>query len=403
MIRGQALTAAIYADYQASTPMDPRVAEQLGRYFAEQSANPHSEEHAFGWRAAEQLRTASEQIAQQLNCDPDEIIFTSGATEANNLALLGLAAHNTAQRRRVIVSAVEHKSVLAAARATQHYGCTVEILPVNSEGIIALDRLENLLDDDVLAVSVMTVNNEVGSIQPVGAIAALCEKYGCWFHTDAAQALACENSLLTHLPRASLISLSAHKIYGPQGIGVLYAERIVQKHMQPVIHGGGQQANLRSGTVPVPLCRSFADALALMHGPAASCERDRIRKLRDSFVAHILTLDGVKLNGPPLADRHPGNANLCFTGLHAKDLLQNLQPAVAASTGAACTSGAPEPSHALLAMGLSHDDAESAIRFSLGRFTTEVDVHRLFELVSSAVRHTRTQDEFERGLLVSTP
>lgn len=388
MIRDHAGQVQIYADYQASTPVDKRVAENLGRYFAQQTANPHSDDHAFGWEAAEQLEDARRRLAAVINCDADELIFTSGATEANNIFIQGLASRQS-HRRRIIVSAIEHKSVLEAARAATRHECRVEVLAVDDQGRVRVEDLIGRLREDVLLVSVMAVNNEIGSVQPIAEIGSLCESVGSWFHTDAVQALG-NGPVDVAAMNVHALSLSAHKIYGPQGIGALYVRRDVQPHLQAMTVGGGQQNGLRSGTVPVALSRALADAAELMHGAVADAERDRVRKLRDRFVERMLSIDGIRLNGPPLHERHPGNANLCFLGLSAADILERLQPHLAASTGSACTSGTREASHVLMALGLSADDVEASIRFSFGRHSSANDVDRAVELIREALaRRTR--------------
>ena len=289
-----------------------------------------------------------------------------GATEANNLALFGLARRAHPSRRRILVSAIEHKCVLAAAKALEEReGFTVEIVPVNGEGFVDLDILESMLDGSVLAVSIMAVNNEVGTIQDLPAIAALLAGHGIIFHCDAAQA-PCAMDVSQIAEYADLISLSGHKIYGPQGIGALYVRRDLQTEIEPLIYGGGQQNGLRSGTVPVPLCVGMAAAAAIVEAEG-SRERPELAKQRNLFV-NLLSDSGfsITINGPAWDRRHPGNANLRFDGWAAQDILGALQPGLAASTGAACTSGIPEPSHVLSAMGLSVNEADSSVRFSFG-------------------------------------
>ena len=365
----------IFADYQATTPVDPRVSEKMAPYWNELFGNPHSSDHVVGWRAAEAVREAASSVAALVGADPDEIVFTSGATEANNLALLGLARRAPPERRRILVSAVEHKCVLAAARSLEEReGFTVETIPVDGEGFMDLEALAAMVDETVLVASVMAVNNEIGTIQDLPRIAALLRGHDVLFHCDAAQA-PCAMDLGDLAFHADLISLSGHKAYGPQGIGALYIRRDIQERVEPIIYGGGQQGGLRSGTVPVPLCIGMASAAEIVRTPEAVQERRRVAQRRDSFVG---TLQAgpfqMAINGPVGDWRHPGNANLRFAGLSAQDILGELQPRVAASTGAACTSGIPEPSHVLRALGLSSEQADSSIRFSFGRFTTAEEV-----------------------------
>ena len=367
--------STIYADYQATTPVDPRVVEKMAPHWCESFGNPHSSDHVVGWQAAKTVAQSKTAIAGLIGADPDEIIFTSGATEANNLALFGLARRAPAGRRRILVGATEHKCVLAAARAlAAREGFTVEQIPVDREGFIDLDALAAKLDENTLVVSIMAVNNEVGTIQDVPRIAEIVGNHGVLFHCDAAQA-PCALDMSEMAAHADLISLSGHKMYGPQGIGALYIRRDVQSRIEPIIYGGGQQSDLRSGTVPVPLCVGMAAAAEILQTDEAAAERKQVAGQRDAFV-EMLQGSGyaVAVNGPTGDRRHPGNANLRFDGFAAQEILGTLQPHLAASTGSACTSGTPEPSHVLRAIGLSREEAERSIRFSFGRFTTDADI-----------------------------
>ena len=372
----------IYADYQATTPVDPRVVEKMTPYWREAFGNPHSSDHIIGWRAAGTVREAAVSVAALIGADADELIFTSGATEANNLALLGLARRAPVDRRRILVSAIEHKCVLAAARSlAEREGFTVETIPADGEGFIDLDVLAERLDETVLVVSVMAVNNETGTIQDIPRIAALLAPHGAVFHCDTAQA-PCAMDVSELAAHADLISLSGHKVYGPQGIGALYIRRDVQEHIEPLIYGGGQQDGLRSGTVPMPLCVGMAAAVEIIRTPEGAEERKRLARQRDSFVRLLQSSQfPIAVNGPTSDRRHPGNANLRFDGFSAQDILGSLQPRLAASTGAACTSGIPEPSHVLRALGLSEAEAEASVRFSFGRFTTAEEVEKAAALV----------------------
>ena len=375
----------IYADYQSTTPVDPRVVEQMSPYWRESFGNPHSSDHVVGWRAAEAVRESQTSVAGLIGADPDEIVFTSGATEANNLALFGLARRAPEGRRRILVSAIEHKCVLAAARAlAERDGFIVEIIPVDDEGFIDFNALENMLDDNVLVVSIMAVNNEVGTIQDIPRISGMLAGSGILFHCDAAQApTAMDVSELAI--NADLISLSGHKAYGPQGIGALYIRRDVQESVEPIIYGGGQQNGLRSGTVPVPLCAGMAAAVDILRTDEGAEDRCRVAGQRDAFIG-LLQDSGfpTAVNGPTGGWRHPGNANLRFDGYNAQDILGMVQPLLAASTGAACTSGIPEPSHVLRAMGLNVEQAESSIRFSFGRFTNNEEIEEAAHLLVRA-------------------
>ena len=383
--------AVLYADYQATTPIDPRVLAEMEPYWRESFGNPHSSDHAVGWRAAAAVEQAQAAVASLIGADPDEIIFTSGATEANNLALFGPARRALAGRRRILVSAIEHKCVLSAARALEEREeFIVETIPVDREGFVDLAALSETLDDDVLLASVMAVNNEVGVIQDLPRIASMLARYGVIFHCDAAQApCAMDVSELAH--HADLISLSAHKMYGPPGIGALYIRRDLQQQVEPIVYGGGQQNGLRSGTVPLPICVGMAAAAELAGSVEAAAERKRIGEQRNTFVAALLNSGfSVKLNGPTGERRHPANANLRFNGLVAQDVLAMLQPGVAAATGAACSSGLPEPSHVLRAMGLSVAEAEASVRFSFGRFTTDDETGVIADRLMATLEFLKT-------------
>jgi cysteine desulfurase len=358
----------------------------MNKYFYDHYANPHADDHALGWRASSTVSQATARLATVIGCDADEVVYTSGATEANNLAILGLAERAQPGRRRILVSAVEHKSVLAAAYAAQRrFGLSVDEIPVDHTGMVLMDVLERELGEDVLLVSIMTVNNEIGTIQPLQDIRRLTDRVGAYLHSDATQGFAAGVVDLKTFP-ADLLSFSGHKIYGPKGIGALYVRRAVQPRVEAQIYGGGQQNGLRAGTLPVPLCVGLACAVELMVGEAASEERAHITLLRDRFARRILQLEGAEINGPALARRHPGNLNVRFADRTAHDLLARLQPRLAASTGSACTSGTPGPSHVLTAIGLAPAQAEASVRFSFGRFSTEAEIDNAAELIADAIR-----------------
>ena len=393
-------TSLIYADYQATTPLDPRVRDRMAPFWSESFGNPHSSDHAVGWKAHEAVQDAATSVAKLIGADPDEIIFTSGATEANNLALFGLARPAPLGRSRILVTAIEHKCVLAAARAlkTQH-GILVDLVPVNHDGIVDIGVLEETLDDDVILVSVMAVNNEVGSIQNLPQISEILTPRKIPLHCDAAQA-PCAMDVSALADHATMISISAHKMYGPPGVGALYIRREIQDCVEPIIHGGGQQSGLRSGTLPLPLCVGMGVAAELVTGPHAAQERETIRQLRDRFILCLKEAGApFQLNGPPVASRHPGNANLCFTGFDAHELLASLQPRVAASTGSACTTGIPESSHVLQAMAFTPEHCEASIRFSFGRFTTSNEIDSAASLIAESLRSLSTAESSSSLLL----
>ncbi len=378
----------IYLDHQASTPVEAAVLNAMAPFYREDFGNPHSSDHILGWRSAQAVETGKSSIAAVFGADPDEIVLTSGATESNNLAILGLGRRAAGgPRRKILVSSVEHKSVLAAARSLQK--CEkydLEVVPVDRLGILDLSRFHDLVTDEVLMVSVMAVNNEVGAIQPIEAVSEICKRHGVIFHCDATQApAAIQTENLAEV--ADLLSLSGHKLYGPKGIGALFIRRGLQKRLEPLIYGGGQQDNIRSGTLPTPLCVGFGTAAAILLAPDFSAGVESIRENRNLFERLIRELNwSTTVNGPTANKRHPANSNIQFRGFTSHDILAALQPKLAASTGSACTSGITEPSHVLRAMGLTNDEAESSIRFSLGRYTTTEDVYEAVALIDETLR-----------------
>ena len=382
------IDGVIYLDHQATCPLDSTVFAEMMPYFEGRFGNPHSSDHAVGWRASQAVQRAASEIATLIGADPDEIIFTSGATEANNLALLGLAREGLAsKRRRILLSSIEHKCVLEIGRALSvEYGFSIEHLPVDSQGALDLDALENSIADDVFLVSVMGANNEIGTIQDIERISRIVGASGAYFHCDAAQApSAMDVSRLAD--HADLVSLSSHKMYGPSGIGALFARRDLQPLMQPTILGGGQQNGLRSGTLPAALCVGFGAAASIAASEGGDHRRKQLADLRDSFLKQLQNLPcSIWVTGPLDSERkHPGNLNVGFEGVSAADLLSRLQPKIAASTGSACTSGITEPSHVLSAIGLDDERASSSLRFSLGKDTTLDDVSEATDLIKEAV------------------
>ena len=378
----------IYMDYQASTPVDPRVKKAMLPYFTEMPGNPHASDHSFGWEANAAIENAAKKIAKSINADPDEIIFTSGATEANNLFLLGVAAKaKQGKRKRIITTTVEHKSVLDVAYHTKDaFGYDVEHIPVSSSGALDFAKLERTLNEDVLMVSAIGVNNEVGTAQDLSKLSICCQRSGALFHSDCAHLLPTV-TIDMQVSNIDAISFSAHKIYGPKGIGALYVKRSVQSRIQPLFYGGGQQNGLRPGTLPVALCVGLGEAVQLLDGKAGTQERQRIREQRDRFITNLLNTGiNLQINGSSEQFDHPGNANICFPGVDAHELLGMLQPTLAAATGSACTSGSIEPSHVLLALGLTYEAAQSSVRFSIGRFTTDDEIDIASSLISEAVK-----------------
>ena len=378
----------IYLDHQATTPVDQRVLDKMMPFFSYLFGNPHSVDHFMGWEASKAIDAAKIAVASLIGADPDEVIFTSGATESNNMALFGLALGEASKKkRRILISTIEHKSVIAVARELEkNHGFSLEYVPVMNDGMIDIDYLEDIIDYDVLFLSVMAVNNEIGTIQPARIIKAICEKFDVIYHSDAAQAT-CGKDITSIADDVDILSLSAHKMYGPKGIGALFVRREMQPLLKPITFGGNQQGGLRPGTLPVPLCIGMAAAAELLSMQEAELERESIRKKTLNFVERMVTQSRyhIELNGPSSASRHPGNASLLFHGFSAHDILLALQPHVSASTGSACTSGIPEPSHVLKAIGLSEEEANSSIRFSVGRFTSETDIDEAIGLITATL------------------
>ena len=372
----------IYLDAQATNPVDSRVLAEMMPYFRENFGNPHSSDHIIGWEASKAIDSAAWKVGKLISADSDEIIFTSGATEANNLGLLGLAKRGIGgSRQKILVSEIEHKSILAICEVLENQlGFEVVSVPVDQEGFIDIQKLEELVNEDVYIVSIMAVNNEIGTIQDIQVISRIVGDAGAFFHCDAAQApLAMDMQEFSNF--VDLLSLSGHKICGPQGIGALYIRRDIKDKIEPIIYGGGQQGTLRSGTLPVPLCIGMGSAVKHLSLPN-ELEYGELLTRRNKFIKRLMQLPWeIKLNGPKGEKRHPGNINICFKGFNAHEIINSLQPHIAASTGSACTTGFFEPSHVLAAIGLSREDAESSIRFSFGYLTSDQDIEEALKLI----------------------
>lgn len=371
----------------ATTPVHPDVLAEMSPHFTSSFGNPHSSDHALGWEASEAVELAATRVGKLIGADPDEIVFTSGATESNNLALLGVGRRASAGgRRRILLSETEHKCVLACGRVLEgQLGFDVEHVPVDSNGFVSQQAFEELLSDDVLLVSVMVVNNEIGTIQDIKTLAGIARSAGAIFHCDAAQAPVAID-LRSIAERVDLLSLSSHKMYGPKGVGALYISRNLQENIEPLIYGGEQQRGIRSGTLPVPLCVGMGAAAKMFSEPDILERRRQLRLKKDRLVDGLRRLGhSIGINGPGGEFSHPGSVNVAFNGLIAQDILGALQPRVAASTGAACTSGIAEPSHVLRAIGLSSDVAESSIRFSPGFSTHDKDIDETIELIADVL------------------
>ena len=383
------MNAPVYLDYQATPPVDPRVLDAMLPYFTEQFANPHSVEHAAGRAVESAVEEARAAIAALINAEAREVVFTSGATEANNMAILGAGRFRRAApkpRNRVVTLATEHKCVLESVKQLGREGMDVEFLPVQPDGLVDLDRLADAVTDDTALVSIMAANNEIGVLQPVAAIGALCRERGAWFHTDAAQAFG-KVPLDVQAQHIDLLSISGHKVYGPKGIGALYVRRRPRIRLEPLFFGGGQERGLRSGTLPAPLCIGLGEA-ARAAGQDMAADAERLAAIRGRFLDRIMSaLPDTRLNGS-MAHRLPHNLNLTFPGVDAQELLAGV-PELALSTGSACSSAAVEPSYVLAALGLSDADARATIRFAFGRPTTAEEAMRAADRLASAVKSLR--------------
>jgi cysteine desulfurase len=380
------LNNPVYLDYQASTPLDARVLESMMPYMTEKYGNPHSSEHSMGWIANEAVENAKSQVASYINALDDEIIFTSGSTESNNLAIVGIGyiALEKSSRRRILVSSIEHKCVLGASRFLTRFGFIVEKIPVEQDGLIDLTKFKSLLSDDVLLVSVMSTNNEIGVNEPIQKIGQICKEHGILFHIDASQGAYTNLDVLEN--NADLMSISAHKIYGPKGTGALFISQSATLKPFPLMNGGGQQNGYRSGTLPTFLVVGFGEACSIMQEVKEN-EAENLKVLRTKLYEGMkLLFPSIRLNGN-LSERHPGNLNFTISGIDSKQFIFSLQPHIAFSTGSACTSGIIEPSHVLKAIGLSTEEADNSFRMSVGRFTSAVDIDKTISIIKKHIEN----------------
>jgi cysteine desulfurase len=377
----------IYMDNHATTRVDPRVLEAMLPFFLSEYGNAASRTHAFGWRAEEAVTRARTQVARSLNADPKEIVFTSGATESNNLALFGAMEANAQKGDHVITAATEHPAVLDVARALEARGALVTVLPVDRFGRVDPEDLKGAITARTVLVSLMFANNEVGTIHPVAVLGAICKERGVLFHTDAAQA-AGKIPIDVQTMGIDLLSISGHKIYGPKGVGALYVRRKNPRVLlRPILHGGGHERGLRPGTLNVPGAVGLGVALEIARAEMPQ-ESKRLRALRDRLQGAILErVSDVRLNGHP-DERLPHSLNLSFPYVEGEALLMALDE-VAVSSGSACTSEKKEPSHVLRAMSIGDDLAATSIRFGLGRFNTEAEVDTVAAQVIAAVARLR--------------
>jgi cysteine desulfurase len=386
----------IYLDNHATTRVDPRVVEAMLPYFTENYGNSSSTSHSFGWAAKEAVDGARAVIAAAIGASDREVVFTSGATESNNLAIRGACERQNRRGNHLITVRTEHRAVLDPIERLGRRGFDVTLLDVEPNGsdragMLDLNRLEDALRDDTLLVSVMLANNEIGVIQPLAEIAAICHRRGASLHCDATQAVG-RLRVEVHALGIDLMSFTAHKIYGPKGIGALWVRRSTpQVRLEPQIAGGGHEGGFRSGTLNVPGIVGFAKALELCLAEMPT-EQPRLRELRDRLFAGLTSsVDGITLNGPaltPVSLRLAGNLNVSFAYVDGEALLMNLKT-VAVSSGSACTSANPEPSHVLRGLGLPDDAVRSSLRFGLGRFNTAEDIDRAVPLVAEVVTRLR--------------
>lgn len=382
----RAMKKPIYLDYQSTTPCDPRVVDAMLPYFTEKFGNPHSRSHSYGWEAEEACEIARGEVARLIGASEKEIVFTSGATESNNLAIKGVARFYGDQKKHIITTVTEHKCVLDTCRHLEREGFEITYLPVQSNGLIDVAELKSALRPDTLIVSVMAVNNEIGVIQPLAEIGRLCRDNGTFFHTDAAQAFG-KIPLDVEAMNIDLMSISGHKIYGPKGIGALFVRRRPRVRLEALIHGGGQERGMRSGTLPTPLVVGLGEAARIAAAEMAS-EAERIRRLSDTFMTAVLdNVKDVYLNGDR-EQRWPGNINLSFAYIEGESMIMAIKD-LAVSSGSACTSASLEPSYVLRSLGVSEELAHTSIRFGIGRFTTEAEVGQAIEIVCGAIDRLR--------------
>jgi cysteine desulfurase len=377
----------IYLDNHATTPMDPRVLEAMIPYFSGKFGNAASRNHQFGWEAEAAVENAREQIAKLIGATAKEIIFTSGATESDNLAIKGVAEMYKEKGNHIITAVTEHKAVLDTCKRLEKYGYRVTYLPVGADGLINLEDLKRAIDDKTILVSIMAANNEIGVLQPIDEIGKICKEKGVLFHSDAVQALG-KIPLDVNKSNISLMSLTGHKLYGPKGVGALYVRRKNPRvQISAIIDGGGHERGMRSGTLNVPGIVGFGKAceLAMQEMPE---ESKRLAAMRDRLMNKLLNnLDEVHVNGT-MEHHLPGNLNISFVYVEGESLLMGIND-IAVSSGSACTSATLEPSYVLKALGLGDDVAHSSIRFGIGRFNTEAEIDYVADRIIDTVKKLR--------------
>jgi len=375
----------VYLDHAATTPVDPRVAAKMIPYLVERFGNPASRSHAYGWAAEEAVELAREQVSLLIGADPREVVWTSGATESNNLAIKGAAQFLKSKGRHLVTLATEHKAVLDTMRELEREGWEVTVLPVLDSGLVDIDLFKSSLRPDTVLASVMFVNNETGVIQDVKALGDICRSQGVLFHVDAAQATGKVAIDLSTLP-IDLMSMSAHKSYGPKGVGALYVRRKPRVRIEAQIHGGGHERGMRSGTLPTHQIVGMGEAYHLA-AKEMGAELERIRSLRDRLWAGLSRMDHVQINGD-FERRTLNHLNVSFNYVEGESLLMGMKD-IAVSSGSACTSASLEPSYVLRAMGRSDELAHSSVRFSIGRFTTQEEIDFTIARVTDVVFRLR--------------
>jgi cysteine desulfurase len=377
----------IYLDYHSTCPMDPLVLDAMKPYFLEHFGNASSRNHSFGWSAESAVEEARKEIASFIGADPRELIFTSGGTESDNLAILGVAKHYQDKGRHIITSAIEHKAVLDPCLALEREGYEITVLPVDSTGKISLETLREKLRSDTILVSIMAANNEIGTIQPLAEIGRLCKEKQVLFHTDAVQAVG-KMPLNVDEMGIDLLTMTAHKLYGPKGIGALFVRRRAPRvRLAPIVFGGGHERGMRSGTLNVPGIVGFAKAIQLIR-ERGEAEVQHLRYMRDRLWDKIRSrLDDIYVNGHPV-DRLPHNLNVSFAYVEGESMMMGIKE-LAVSSGSACTSTSLEPSYVLKALGVGEDLAHTSIRFSVGRFTTAEEVDYAAERIVETVHKLR--------------
>jgi len=379
------INTPIYLDYSATTPVDPRVAEKMIPFLTEQFGNPASRSHPFGWTAEKAVEEAREQVAALVNCDPREIVWTSGATESDNLAIKGAANFYSGKGKHLITVQTEHKAVIDPCRELERQGFEVTYLQPEPNGLVDIEKFKAAIRPDTVLASVMLVNNEIGVIQDIDALGKLCRTNGVIFHVDAAQATGKVEIDLEKLP-VDLMSFSAHKTYGPKGIGALYVRRKPRVRIEAQMHGGGHERGMRSGTLAPHQIVGMGEAFRIAREEMA-LENARIRRLHERLLAGLMEIEEVYVNGD-LKQRVPHNLNISFNYVEGESLIMAVKD-IAVSSGSACTSASLEPSYVLRALGRSDELAHSSIRFSIGRFTTEEEIDYTIDLLKAKIGKLR--------------